>query len=118
MRRFLFGILALAVVCPVLAQPPDRLNLRVPTPELVKSLIETLRDNDPEVRINAGNALAMVGSPAVDALVAVLGEPSREARTAAAYSLGQMGAEAAPAAAALVRALKDVDTDVRRQAAQ
>jgi HEAT repeat protein len=115
-----FAVLALTGVLAVrtAAQPPEPPKLPVPTADLVKSLVEVLKDSDAEVRINAGNALAAIGAPAVDALSATLADPSRDARAAAAYALGQMGAEAAPAATALVRALKDVETDVRRQAAQ
>jgi HEAT repeat protein len=101
-----------------MAQAPTPVRLPVPTPELVKSLIEVLKDADAEVRINASNALAAVGSAAVEALTASLADPNRDARAGAAYALGQMGAEGAPAGAALVKALKDNETEVRRQAAQ
>jgi HEAT repeat protein len=118
MSKFTMAILASALASPLAAQQPDQPKIPVPTPDLVAALIDVLKDADPEVRINAGNALAAIGSPAVNSLINALNHRNREARSAAAYALGQMGAEAAPAATALVRALKDVDTDVRRQAAQ
>jgi HEAT repeat protein len=98
------------------AQPPEPPKL--PVPDLVKALIDTLKDADGEVRIYAGNALAAIGQPAVESLTTTLSDPNRDARAAAAYALGQMGADAAPATTALVKSLKDSEIDVRRQAAQ
>lgn len=118
MSQFTMAVLATALAGPLAAQQPELPKIPVPTPDLVSALIEVLRDTDPEVRINAGNALAAIGTPAVNSLIHSLGHRNREARSAAAYALGQMGADAAPAATALVRALKDADTDVRRQATQ
>src|SRR5437868_4811924 len=89
------------------AQPPEPAKLPVPTQELIKALVEVLKDADAEVRINSANALGAIGPPAVDALTAALGDPNRDARAAAAYALGQMGSDGSPAAAALIKALKD-----------
>jgi HEAT repeat protein len=93
-------------------------KLPLPVPDLVRALVEALKDTDPEARIGAGNALAAIGAPAVDALTAALAEPNHDGRAAAAYALGVMGADATPAIPALVKALKDAEADVRRQAAQ
>lgn len=118
MYRFAIAILATALAGRLAAHQPELPKIPVPTPDLVSALIDVLKDTDPEVRINAGNALAAIGAPAVDPLINTLSHRNREARSAAAFALGQMGAEAAPAATALVRALKDADTDVRRHSAQ
>jgi HEAT repeat protein len=90
----------------------------MPVPDLVQALTETLKDTDPDARVNAAIALAAIGAPAVDALTAALGDPNRDGRAAAAYSLGVMGADATPAVPTLVKSLKDAEADVRRQAAQ
>jgi HEAT repeat protein len=100
------------------AQSVEPAKLPVPVPDLVKALIDVLKDADAEVRINSANALAAIGSPAIDSLTAALVGPNRDARAAAAYALGQMGSEGVPAVAALVKALQDAETEVRRQAAQ
>ena len=100
------------------AQPPEPLKLPIPVQDLVRALTETLKDTDPDVRVNAANALAAIRAPAVDALTAALGDPNRDGRAAAAYSLGVMGGEATPAVPTLVKSLKDAEADVRRQAAQ
>lgn len=113
-----FGLTALFVGCligDVRSQSP------APPPavrEVVAALIDTLRDNDVEVRTYAAVALAAVGVEAVDPLVAMLTDKNTAARAAAAYALGVMGAPATPSIAALVKILKDDSTDVRRQAAQ
>lgn len=100
------------------AQAPDPPPLSVAAPQLTAALIVALADTDFEVRVNAANALAALGPPAVESLITSLGSANRDVRSAAAYALGQMGADAAPAAAGLLRVLKDTDTDVRRQSAQ
>jgi HEAT repeat protein len=51
-------------------------------------------------------------------LTKTLGGTNRDARAAAAYALGQIGGLAAPATEPLVKALKDEEKEVRRQAAQ
>ena len=95
-------LMCLAFPCPA-AQPPDLLKLPLPVPDLVRALVEALKDTDPEARIGAGNALAALGAPAVDALTAALAEPNHDGRAAAAYALGVMGADAIPAIPALVK---------------
>jgi HEAT repeat protein len=116
MRALAVIVLMEVVAGGAVAQTPEPPKL--PVPDLVKALIDTLKDADGEVRIYSGNALAAIGPPAVEALTTTLSDPNRDARAAAAYALGQMGADAAPATAALVKALKDSEIDVRRQAAQ
>ena len=110
-------VMCLALPCTA-AQPPGSLKLPMPVPDLVQALTETLKDTDPDARVNAAIALAAIGAPAVDALTAALGDPNRDGRAAAAYSLGVMGGEATPAVPTLVKSLKDAEADVRRQAAQ
>jgi HEAT repeat protein len=118
MRTFTPLVLAGLLSVPAAAQPPEPLKLPMPVPDLVKALIDVLKDADAEVRINAGNALAAIGPSAVEALTTALGDPNRDARSAAAYALGTMGSDAAPAVPSLVKSLKDAETDVRRQSAQ
>lgn len=118
MRPFAVIGIAFAVISPAFGQQPDQPKLSAPVPDLVQALIGSLADTDLEVRVYAANALAAIGPPAVDPLIAVLMSANRDVRSSSAYALGQMGAEAAPAAAPLIKLLRDIDTDVRRQAAQ
>lgn len=110
--------LSLIAIAPAFGQAPEPPKLSAPVPDLVQALIASLADVDLEVRVYAANALAAIGTPAVDPLMAALLSANRDVRSSAAYSLGQMGADAAPAAAPLIKLLRDVDTDVRRQSAQ
>ncbi|MDE0024870.1 MAG: HEAT repeat domain-containing protein [Spirochaetaceae bacterium] len=64
----------------------------------------------------AVHALSAVGSPAVAALTAALGDCEWSVRAAAADALGNIGVRARPAVPALVRALGDESRWVRRNA--
>jgi HEAT repeat protein len=66
----------------------------------------------------AVDMLAMIGAPAVPALIGALESPNRFARQNAAKALGKMGAEAQAAIPALTRALQDVSGWVREEAAR
>ncbi|HEY8506610.1 MAG TPA: HEAT repeat domain-containing protein, partial [Gemmataceae bacterium] len=66
-------------------------------------------------RQNLAIALAALGSEAVPRLIEALKDPSPLRRAAAAYALGQTGADGAPAVRPLLMALKDGDREVRRQ---
>lgn len=89
----------------------------VPTRDVVGGLIDALKDADYEVRYYVATALSAIGSDAVEPLIRALEDKLATTRSAAAYALGQLGPPAAPATAALLKALKDTDTDVRRNAA-
>jgi hypothetical protein len=86
--------------------------------ELIPSLIDALKDTDPEVRQHTAMALAALGREALAALTKALEDPVKEKRAAAAYALGQMGYNAHDAVPALLKALKDDEAVVRRSASQ
>ena len=88
-----------------------------PAPEdaVVRRLVEALKDVDPEVRQNVAIALAKLGTPAIDPLVNALKDAAPEKRSGAAYTLALIGPPARSAMPALLDALADKDTDVRRQ---
>ncbi len=88
----------------------------VPTNALVKRLIASLQDPDPDVRQNLAIALAKIGPAAVEPLTAALTDDLPERRDGAAYALGQIGGPAKSALPKLLDALDDKDLDVRRQA--
>jgi HEAT repeat protein len=92
----------------VAAQDPDD--------AIVRRLIGSLKDPDPEVRQNLALALAKIGPPSVEPLVVALTDPLPERRSAAAYALALIGPPARSALPALLTALDDKDVDVRRQA--
>src|SRR5262245_30426856 len=59
--------------------------------DLIPSLMEALKDTDPEVRQHTAMALAALGHEAVAPLMKALEDPIKEKRSGAAYALGQMG---------------------------
>jgi len=81
----------------------------------VRPLIAALEQEggDEQVRDAATGALAQIGPPAVEALIAALGH--KQARTAAARALGQIGAQQ-PDPAALARAVKPLTAALRDSA--
>src|SRR5262245_51946295 len=89
----------------------------VPTRDVVGGLIDALKDADYEVRYYVATALSAIGSDAVDPLMTSLEEKLARSRPAGALALCQLGSPAAPSTAALLKALKDTDTEVRRNAA-
>ncbi len=82
----------------------------------VPSLIETLKDERPEVREIASNALGRIGEPAVPHLIQALKNEHRAVRENAARALGLIKHE--NAVPALIQALKDENWDVRERAAK
>ena len=108
------GLFVIAGVCVVAASVPAADP--VPTAALVKRLIASLQDPDPDVRQNLASALAKIGPAAVEPLTAALSDDSAERRAGAAYALGQIGGPARSALPKLLDALDDKDLDVRRQA--
>lgn len=78
--------------------------------DAVPFLVETLEDPDPEVRMYAARALAMMGQAgqeAVPALIQHLRDPDERVRRASARALGQMGPAAKTAVKSLIQLLKE-----------
>jgi hypothetical protein len=77
-------------------------------PPAVPDLIAALQSTDPEVRLQAAQVLARMGSDARDAvpyLIRLLDDPDERIRKTAARTLGRVGPDAAPAVPALMRSL-------------
>ena len=106
MRALFAAVLGLAVASLAFAapQPPGAPKLPEPVPmfgfglsaaqqfkDLIPSLVDALKDSDPEVRQNSAFALAALGHEALPALKDALKDTNKEKRAAAAYALGQMG---------------------------
>ncbi|HNS51657.1 MAG TPA: HEAT repeat domain-containing protein [Anaerolineae bacterium] len=82
----------------------------------VKGLAKALGyQKDPSVRLAAVQALVRIGAPAVEPLMAALGDRIREVRHAAAQALGEIGD--GRAVWRLSTALQDGENDVRQAAA-
>ncbi len=77
----------------------------IPDVRAIGPLIETLHDWDHHICTFASDALAAIGEPAVEALLAQLGEPGWKVRCAAARALGHIGDKRA--VAPLIAALHD-----------
>ena len=110
---------AALLVATALALPAPQPDARRPGPlddEVVRQLVEALKDPDFEVRQNLAVALAKTGSRTVPLLRDALKDKLTERRSGAAYTLGLLGEAARPALPELLNALNDSDTDVRRQA--
>ena len=119
------ALIGLTTISPAAsAQPPD-----IPKPvdpivgtvygneKLIPALIESLKDNDPEVRLYLATALAECGPEVVAPLIRTLSDLEPTRRASAAYALGQIGPIARTALPDLVGRLKDEDRMVRRQSA-
>src|SRR5262245_46833424 len=86
--------------------------------DLVPSLIDALKDADPEVRQNSAMALAALGHDALAPLKDALKDANKEKRAASAYALGQMGNTGRDAMTDLLKLLKDDEPVVRRSVSQ
>lgn len=84
---------------------------------LVRSLAQGLGDADPEVRLHLGIALSKLGSIAVPTLIEALRDRNPDRRAGAAYALAQMRSDGRYAIPNLTEALRDPEPRVRRQAA-
>jgi HEAT repeat protein len=85
------------------------------------TLLESLKEEDPDIRTRAICALDVqrdVPPDVIPVLTSALGDRSWAVRYWSAYLLGRAGAAARPAVPALRKALKDTDSDVRRAAAE
>ena len=86
-------------------------------PAAVEPLAQALRgDEYSGVRWKAAEALAKIGTPAVDALIEALEDPDDDVRWKAAIALGEIGDPRA--IAPLIRTLSDQDRFVQSRAAQ
>ena len=81
--------------------------------DVVPSLAKALLDSDPEVRQAAGQALRDIGPLAVDSLTEMLGASEPRDRMNAATTLHEIGAPAASATPALLKAVGDPEPKVR-----
>jgi HEAT repeats len=81
----------------------------------IPALVAALAHDDPVERNHVREALVAIGKPAVKYLIKLLSDPRPHVRWEVAKALGPIGDPAA--AAALVNALEDEDTDVRWLAA-
>jgi HEAT repeat protein len=82
----------------------------------VLTLVQSLKDPDPNMRYYAAKSLGKYGpeaAAAVPDLVGALKDESALVRSGAAYALGDLGPTAAAAKPALLQAAKDADKDVR-----
>ena len=75
----------------------------------IEKLIKQLRDQNEEVRWDAGYALGQIGKDAVPALVQALQDENAKVRGSAAVALGEIGEGAVDAVSALIQALQDED---------
>jgi len=112
--RFGFPALVLCGLCAIPARSgeAEALSQR----QLIGVLVQSLDDADGEVRQNIAIALANLGEVALPALVEALTNQSAERRMGAAMAIGQIRPAAKSAVPALVKAMKDSNEGVRRQA--
>ena len=86
-------------------------------PAMIRSLLESLKDDNGQNRQSAARTLGEIGDPtAIPGLIAALRHRSENTRTAAAAALGQIGNPLA--VGALLEALQDRDYLVRQTAVQ
>lgn len=99
---------------------PERLGAATSLARLgaVEPLMEALGADEVRIRLQAGRALAEVGSAAVPALVKALKDGPLVRRRFAAFALAKLGTDASEAAPALMKALSDESPEVRRNAAE
>ena len=83
------------------------------TPESIVQLIAELQSQDEFARAQAAFALGMLGAPAVNPLVELLGHPDHDVRLRAAWALGVIGQ---PALRALLNLAEGTDPALRVEA--
>jgi hypothetical protein len=105
-----FGFCTAGVGAPLAGAPP------LSDQELITALIEALGDPSFEVRDNIAFALGNLGEAVAPKLLDALNDPMPERRQGAAMAIGRIRPGYRPAVPALMRALKDKDDGVRRQA--
>ncbi|HEY9296801.1 MAG TPA: HEAT repeat domain-containing protein [Phormidium sp.] len=82
----------------------------------IPQLIELLKDEDEQVRLDAAVALRRIGSPAVSALVEALKDQNLLVRRGATFALAGIGAEAKSTIPVLIEMLSDNDEQTRLNA--
>jgi HEAT repeat protein len=87
-----------------------------PQTEYIDTLIQKLKDKDSNVRRNASEAIADIGTPAVDALIKTLKDDNFHCRIGAAWALGKINDT--HAVEPLIAALKDEKPVVQLMAAE
>lgn len=112
MTRHYFILFAVSISGTMAAPPGGEPDQK----DVIRKLIEALKDPDPDVRQNLGAALAKIGADSVEPLIEALKGDNADRRAGAAYTLGLIGPAAKSALPALLDALKDEAVEVRRQA--
>ena len=85
-----------------------------PTARIAPALISTLADPDENIRVVGSVALQNLGEPTVPYLIDALKAESMEIRLNAAYALGEIGAPLDTILPALINTLTDPEWNVRR----
>src|SRR5262245_51527535 len=88
-----------------------------PAAEALDALGKLLRDPDPDIKTQAGHALAQIGPKAVPIFIKELQFPEHTVRLRAARNLAAMGPDAHAAVPALTATLKFPHAEVRTMAA-
>ena len=89
-------------------------EIGVPTARVAPALISTLADPDENIRVVGSVALQNLGEPAVPYLIDALKAESMEIRLNAAYALGEIGTPLDIILPALISTLTDPEWNVRR----
>jgi HEAT repeat protein len=89
-------------------------EIGVPTARVAPALISTLADPDENIRVVGSVALQNLGEPAAPYLIDALKAESAEIRLNAAYALGEIGAPLDTILPALISRLTDPEWNVRR----
>ena len=96
----------------------EGLDSNIPTdPESIKELYESLKDDNPEVRMQSARAIGKVKpdpDDAVPRLIELLSDEFPEVRIAGAKALGEFGSSASSALDPLKTASEDENPDVRQ----
>ena len=89
-------------------------EIGTPAARVVPALISTLADPDENIRVMGSVALQNLGEPAVPYLIDALRTESAEIRLNAAYALGEIGTPLDTILPALISTLTDPEWNVRR----
>ena len=90
-------------------------EIKTPTDRVVPAIITSLADPEETVRVVGSVALQGIGEPAVPYLIdALTTAPSADIRLNAAYALGEIGTPLDTIIPVLIKALTDVEWNVRR----
>ena len=89
-------------------------EIGAPAARVVPALISTLADPDENIRVMGSVALQNLGEPAVPYLIDALRTESAEIRLNAAYALGEIGTPLDTILPALISTLTDPEWNVRR----